>query len=76
MLSGPGALLLLKYFKHKSYVLLSNVLDMDDCESPRFSITKPSRSCHGYCLTPHTHLVLWMGWWWHVGMVGWLNIDC
>ena len=23
------------------------------CGSPLFSIVYPSRSCHGYCLTPH-----------------------
>ena len=76
MLSGHGTLLLPKYFRHISYVDLSNVLDMDACGSPRFSSTNPSRSCHGYCLIPHTHSWLWVGWWWQVGMAGWLSMDC
>jgi hypothetical protein len=41
MLSGPGAMLLPKYLRHISYVILSNVLDMDACGSPRFSSTNP-----------------------------------
>jgi hypothetical protein len=63
MLSGPGALLLPKFFKHRSYVSLSNVFAKDAFVSPLFSSTKPSRSCHGYCLTPHTQLRSWFGWW-------------
>jgi hypothetical protein len=55
MLSGPGALLFPRYLRHKSYVILSNVFAMEAFEFPRFSNTKPFRSCHGYCLTPHTH---------------------
>jgi hypothetical protein len=50
MLSSPGALLLPRYLRHKSYVDLSNVFDMDACMSPRFSSTNLLRSCHGYCL--------------------------
>jgi hypothetical protein len=61
MLSGPGALLLPRYLRHISYVILSNVFDMDACMSPRFFSTNPSRSCHGYCLTPHTHSWSWFG---------------
>jgi hypothetical protein len=76
MLSGPGALLLPKCLRHKSYVILSNVFDMDACMSPRFSSTNPLRSCQGYCLTPHTHSRLWVVWWWQVGVAGWLSIDC
>jgi hypothetical protein len=60
MLSGPGALLLPRYLRHRSYVILSNVFEMDACMSPRFSNTNPFRSCHGYCLTPHTHSWLWI----------------
>jgi hypothetical protein len=70
MLSCPGALLLPRYLRHRSYVILSNVFAMEACMLPRFSNTKPSRSCHGYCLTPHTHFESWLGWWWQVGMVG------
>jgi hypothetical protein len=62
MLSSPGALLLPKYLRHRSYVSLSNVFAMDAFISPRFSSTKPSRSCHGYCLTPHTQFWSWSGW--------------
>jgi hypothetical protein len=61
MLSGPGALLLPRYLRHRLYVILSNVFNMDSCMSPRFSNTNPFRSCQGYCLTPHTHSQLWVG---------------
>jgi hypothetical protein len=36
MLYGPEALLLPRYLRHRSYVILSNVFDMDACISPRF----------------------------------------
>jgi hypothetical protein len=61
MLSRPGALLLPKYLRHRSYVFLSNVLAMEALAIPLFSNTNPLRSCHGYCLTPHTHSGLWFG---------------
>jgi hypothetical protein len=61
MLSGPGALLLSRYLRHRSYVILSNVFEMDACVSPRFSNTNPFRLYHGYCLTPHTHSWSWVG---------------
>jgi hypothetical protein len=61
MLSGPRALLLPRYLRHRSYVILSNVFDMDACMSPRFSSTNPFRSCQGYCLTLHIHSWLWVG---------------
>jgi hypothetical protein len=54
MLFGPGALLLPKCLRHRSYVSLSNVFAIDAFISPHFSSTNPSRSCHGYCLIPHT----------------------
>jgi hypothetical protein len=76
MLFGPGALLLPRFFRHRSYVALSNVFEMDACMSPHFSSTNPFRSCHGYCLTPHTQSWLWIGWWWQVGVAGWLSMDC
>jgi hypothetical protein len=60
-LSGPGALLLPRYLRHRSYVILSNVFEMDACMLPRFSNTNPFRSCHGYYLTSHTHSRLWVG---------------
>jgi hypothetical protein len=61
MLSSPGALLLLRYLRHRSYVILSNVFEIDACMSPHFSNTNPFRSCHGYFLTPHIHSRLWVG---------------
>jgi hypothetical protein len=59
MLSGPGALLFPKYLRHRSYVVLSNVLAIEAFILPRFSNTNPFRSCHGYCLTPHTYSWSW-----------------
>jgi hypothetical protein len=76
MMSDPRVLLLPKYLRHMSYIILSNVLAMDACMSPRFSSTNLFRSCHGYCLTPHIHSQLWVVWWWQVGMAGWLSMDC
>jgi hypothetical protein len=55
ILSGPGALLLPKCLRHRSYVFLSNVFAMEAFVSPLFSKINPSRSCQGYCLTLHTH---------------------
>jgi hypothetical protein len=49
---------------------------MDAFVSPRFSNTNPFKSCQGYCLTPHTQFWSWFGWWWQVGMAGWLSVDC
>jgi hypothetical protein len=54
MLSGPGALLLPRFFKYRSYVFLLNVFAIDAFVSPLFSKMNPSRSCQGYCLTLHT----------------------
>jgi hypothetical protein len=61
MLSGPGALLLPRFLRHKSYVLLSNVFAIEAFVSPLFSSINPFKSCHGYCLTPHTHSGSWFG---------------
>ena len=61
MLSSPKALLLPKYLRHRSYVSLLNVFAMDAFISLHFSNTKPFRSCHGYCLTPHTKFWSWFG---------------
>ena len=58
MLSSLGALLLPRYLRHRSYVFLSNVFAMKAFDSLLFSSTNPLRSCHGYCLTPHTYLRL------------------
>jgi hypothetical protein len=61
MLSGLGALLFPKYLRHRSYVNLSNVFAMDASITPRFSSTNPLRSCHRYCLIPHTQFWSWFG---------------
>jgi hypothetical protein len=61
MLSGPGALLLPRYLRHRLYVILSNVFEMDACALLCFSNTNSFRSCHGYCLIPHTHSWSWVG---------------
>ena len=61
MLLGPGALLCPRYLRRRSYVILSNVFNIDVCMSPHFSSTNPFRSCREYCLTPHTHSRLWIG---------------
>jgi hypothetical protein len=63
MLSGPGALLLPRFLRHRSYVFLSNVFAMEAFDSPLFSRIKPSRSCQGYCLTLHTHTGSWFSLW-------------
>jgi hypothetical protein len=41
MLSGPGALLLPRFLRHRSYVFLSNVFAMEVFVVPLFSNTKP-----------------------------------
>jgi hypothetical protein len=56
ILFGPGALPFPKFLKHMSYVLLSNVLAIESSGFPLFSSTNPSKSCQGYCLTPHVHV--------------------
>jgi hypothetical protein len=61
MLSGPGALLLPRYLRHRSYAFLSNVFAIEAFVSALFSSINPLRSCHGYYLMPHTHSRLWFG---------------
>lgn len=44
------------------HVLLSGeVAAGEQCGSPLLCIVKPSRSCHGYCLTAHVHEGGWSG---------------
>ena len=62
ILSRPGILLLDRCFKHRSYVSWLKYLCSGICESPLVSIMSPSRSCHGYCLTPHVQLFVCSGW--------------
>ena len=53
ILSGPG--LFARFSKHISYGSLSKYLCRGICGLPLLSITSPSKSCHGYFLTPHVH---------------------
>ena len=62
ILSGPGVLLLARFFRHMSYVVLSKYLCSGVLGVPRLSMTNPSRSCHGYCLTPHVQFGVCSGW--------------
>ena len=62
ILSGPGALLLARFFKHKSYVSLSKYSCSGICGVLFFSKASPFRSCHRYCLTPQVHLGMCSGW--------------
>ena len=62
ILSGPGVLLLARFFKHMSYVVLSKYSCSGTLGFPLLSMTNPSRSCHGYCLTPHVHFGVCSGW--------------
>ena len=55
ILSGPGALLFARFFRHMSYVSLSKYSCSVVCGLPLLSMTNPSKSCHGYFLTPHVH---------------------
>ena len=71
MLSGPRALLLPRYLRHRSYVFLSNTYAIEEFVSLLFTSVNPLRSCQGYCLTPHIpyEVVVWLmvtGWY------GWL----
>jgi hypothetical protein len=61
MLSEPGALLLPRFLRHKSYVFLSNVFVMEAFVYPQISSINPFRSCHGYCLILHTQSGSWIG---------------
>ena len=63
ILSGPGVLLFAKFLRQVSYVSLSKYSFMGVCGFPLLSITYPSRSCHGYCLTPHVQYSVCSGWW-------------
>ena len=57
ILSGPEALLLLRFLRQKSYVSWSKYVCRGVCGSPRLSIVYPSKSCHGYCRTPHVQCI-------------------
>ena len=53
ILSCHGALLFSRFLRQKSYISWSKYVCRGIWGSPRWSIMNPSRSCHGYCLTPH-----------------------
>ena len=55
ILLGRSVLLLARFFKHMSYVVLSKYSCSGALGFPFLSMTKPSKSCHGYCLTPYVH---------------------
>ena len=62
ILSRPGVLLLVRCFKHMSYIVLSKYSCSGVLGFPLLLMTNPSRSCHGYCLTPHAHFGVCSGW--------------
>ena len=62
ILSGPSVLLLARYFRHISYVVLSKYSCNGVSRFSLLSMTNPSRSCHGYCLTPHVQFGVCSGW--------------
>ena len=53
ILSGPRIFPFARFRRHVSYVSWSKYVYKGIFGSPLFSIVYPSRSCHGYCLTPH-----------------------
>ena len=55
ILFGSKVLLLAKFFRHKLHVFWSKYVCKGVCEFPLLSKNNPSKSCHGYCLTPHVH---------------------
>ena len=48
ILLEPGVLLFARFCRHRSYVALSKYSCSGALRFPFFSITYPSRSCHGY----------------------------
>ena len=55
IVSEPSVLLFARFLKQMSYVSLSKYSCCGICGLPFLSIVYPSKSCHGYCLTPHVH---------------------
>ena len=62
ILSGPGVLLFARFLRQMSYVSLSKYSCIGVCGFPLLSMTNPSRSCQGYCLTPHVQYGVCSGW--------------
>ena len=62
ILSRPGVWLLARFFKHMLYIVLSKYSCSGIVGFPLLFVTNPSRSCHGYCLTPHVHFGVCFGW--------------
>ena len=55
ILSVRGVLSLAKFFRHKLYVSWSKYVCRGVCGFPLLSKINSSKSCHGYCVTPHVH---------------------
>ena len=62
ILSGPGILLFAKFLRQMSYVSLSKYSCSGVYGFPLLLMTKPSRSYHGYCLTPHVQYGMCSSW--------------
>ena len=59
----PGALLFARFLRHMSYVYLSNYSCSGVRGFPPLPKMSPSKSCHGYCPTPHMHFGMCSSWW-------------
>ena len=55
ILYGLGILLLARFFRHKLYVSWSKYVYRGVRGFPHLSMTNPSISCQGHCLTLHVH---------------------
>ena len=62
ILSGPGVLLFARFLRQMSYFFLSKYSCSGVCGFSLLFMTKPSRSCHGYYLTPHIQYGVCSGW--------------
>jgi hypothetical protein len=76
ILSGPGALLLLRFLRQKLYISWSKYVCKEVWGSLRLSIMYPSKSCHGYCRTPYVQCSGCVFGYWHVRTVERLLMDC
>ena len=59
---GPGVLLFARFLRQMSYISLSKYSYSGVCGFPLLSMTNPSRSCQGYCLTPQVQYGVYSGW--------------
>ena len=60
ILFEPGVLCFARFFTNKAYVLRSKYVDSGILGSPLSSNINPIKSCHGYCLTLHVHVVVYL----------------